>query len=277
MTSTEQPFSRRVRLFVAYDGGPFSGFAINVGVRTIAGDLSAALERVLGHPVTLSVAGRTDKGVHASVQVCSFDVPVEFPLHRLNPARLAKSLNALCGPSISVREVSLVGSDFDARFSATWRRYHYTVWNDRAPNPHLAAYSWHVPDPLLLAAMNQAALPLLGQHDFSSFCRRPPATAGRPPYSLVRNVRSAEWTDLGDGRLRFEIEASAFCHQMVRSITALLVDVGRGRRRAVEVTGVLAAKDRARSTVVAPPHGLCLVGVGYPTDVSLRLPARRPS
>jgi tRNA pseudouridine38-40 synthase len=114
--------------------------------------------------------------------------------------------------------------------------------------------------------MNQGATPLVGEHDFSAFCRRPPTSPGHEERSLARRVTEATWEDLGDGRLRFDIAATSFCHQMVRSVTAMLVDVGRGRRRAADVVSTLASMDRAKSAGVAPPHGLCLVAVGYPAE-----------
>jgi tRNA pseudouridine38-40 synthase len=124
-----------------------------------------------------------------------------------------------------------------------------------------------VPAPLDLAAMRLACDPLLGEHDFSSFCRRP-----GPDVSLVRIVRDARWVDARDGVLQFEISASAFCHQMVRSLVGTLVDVGRGKTRAGELSGILAARSRAAASQPAPPHGLCLWAVDYESD-ALRAPA----
>lgn len=259
----EEPDPQRVRLLVAYDGTDFAGFAANEGVRTVAGELGAALERYLGAPVTLSVAGRTDKGVHASGQVCSFDLPTHIARERGDLTRLVRAVNSLCARDLAVLEAAAAAPDFDARFSARWRRYRYTVWNRPARHPLWDRHAWHVEAPLDLAAMGQAAVPLVGEHDFASFCRRPPDRRDGTPSSTVRRVLDADWADLGDGRLVFEIRATAFCHQMVRSVTGLLVDVGRGRRRAAEVRAVLAARDRGRSANVAPPHGLCLVEVGY--------------
>ena len=249
----------RVRLLVAYDGTAFHGFAPNRDVVTVAGALADAIERVVGEPVTLTGAGRTDAGVHAWGQVVSFDPTGDVDLRRLQ-----RSVNGLCGPAIAVREATKAPDSFDARFSARWRRYRYSVLNDPAPSPFLASTAWHVPEPLDVAAMRLACDPLIGEHDFSSFCRVPRVPAGEPPTSLVRRVREAMWTDAGDGLLRFEISATAFCHQMVRSIVGLHVDVGRGRRHAGDVLGILRARDRAANTSnVAPPHGLCLWEVGY--------------
>jgi tRNA pseudouridine38-40 synthase len=187
--------------------------------------------------------------------VVSFDVPDGTDL-----GRLQHGVNALCGPQIVVREAEAVDDDFDARRSATARTYRYTVLNRPVPDPFLAATSWHVAPALDRRAMVLGCDPLIGEHDFSSFCRRPRT---EEPVSLVRRVRDARWDDLGDGVLRFEITANAFCHQMVRSLVGTLVDVGRGRRRAGEVMGILRAQDRQAAGQPAPPHGLCLWSVTY--------------
>jgi len=134
------------------------------------------------------------------------------------------------------------------------------VLNQPTPDPFLAATAWHVEVPLDIARMRLACDPLIGEHDFSSFCRRP---KGDGEVSLVRRVLDARWTDDGDGLLRFDIEATAFCHQMVRSIVGTLVDVGRGRLRAGQVKGILAARDRGAAGEPAPPHGLSLEEVVY--------------
>ena len=250
----------RVALVVAYDGAPFHGVAENVGVRTVAGTLREALERVLGHPISLTVAGRTDRGVHAWGQVVTFDARAD----RLDPAALQRACNRLCRPSIVVRSVEVKPPTFDARFSATSRVYRYRVLAAPLPNPFLRAVTWHVAEPLDLNAMRLGADALLGEHDFSSFCRRPKSSNPLDePASLVRDVRRIEWRARPDDVLEMEIEAGSFCHQMVRSITGTLVDVGAGRLRAGEVRGILAAKDRAAAGRVAPPDGLVLWEVRY--------------
>jgi len=245
----------RVKLVVAYDGRGFAGFAPNVGVRTVGGTLQAALERVLRHPVELAVAGRTDAGVHAAGQVVSFDARGEG----LDLARIQRAVNRMLRPAIAVRSAEVASRDFDARFSARARRYRYMVLNRPTPDPFLAATAWHVEAPLELAAMRLACDPLIGEHDFSSFCRRPKGD----PAPLVRRVLDARWRDEGDGLLRFDIEATAFCHQMVRSIVGTMVDVGRGRRLAGEVKGILTARDRSAAGDPAPPHGLSLEEVVF--------------
>ncbi len=255
--------TRNVRLTVAYDGTEFRGFAESDGVRTVMGELRRAVETIVRCPVELVMAGRTDAGVHGWGQVVSGELPAATDLRRL-----ARSINGMCSPDISVRDAVWAEPSFSARFSATGRTYRYHVWNDPAPNPLLARTSWHVPQPLDVAAMNTAAVALLGEHDFSSFCRRPKPGAGFDEPSLVRRLHSASWTSTevdqwGTALLRFEITASSFCHQMVRSIVGTLVDVGLGRRRADSMLATLAALDRNAAGQVAPPTGLVLWSVDY--------------
>lgn len=254
----EEP-ARRVRLLVAYDGTPFAGFARNEGVRTVAGDLEAHISRVLHEPVALTAAGRTDRGVHAWGQVVTFDT--RSP--RLDLQRLQKSINAVLGPEIAVREATLVPAGFDARFSARWRRYRYTIWRNPAPNPFLAGTAWHLPVPLDLDAMRAASGHFVGCHDFSSFCRRPPVGPDGRERSLERTVLELEWSEPDLDILQLEITAVAFCHQMVRAITGTIVDVGRGRFRPDEIPSILDARDRNAAGRLAPPQGLCLWEVGY--------------
>jgi tRNA pseudouridine38-40 synthase len=246
----------RVRLVVAYDGSGFHGFAATPGVPTVAGALGDALARVLGHPVSLSCAGRTDRGVHAAGQVVSFDARAED----LDLERVQRSVNKLCAPAVVVREASVVPDTFDARHSATARRYRYTVLNTPVPDPLLAGRVWWVGEPLELAALRLGCDPLIGEHDFTSFCKVP---RGVETFTMVRRVVDARWVVLDDGLLRFDIEASSFCQQMVRSIVGLLVDVGRGKARAGDVAAILRARDRSLVRTVAPPHGLVLWEVLY--------------
>jgi tRNA pseudouridine38-40 synthase len=250
----------RVRATIAYDGSAFHGFAAQPGVKTVAGTLASTLERVLRHPVELTCAGRTDAGVHGWGQVVSFDAAAD----RLDATQLQHAVNGLCGPGIVVRSIGAADTtDFSARFDAKARRYRYTVLNRPVPDPFLASTSWHVPQPLDLVRMQAACDPLIGEHDFTSFCRRPKE---QPDSPLTRRVLSAHWEldpAAGEGVLRFWIEATAFCHQMVRSITGTLVDAGLGRRTAADVLVALRAKDRSTAGPVAPPHGLVLWEVVY--------------
>jgi tRNA pseudouridine38-40 synthase len=265
----------KARLVVAYDGSGFHGFAVNEGVQTVAGTLTEAISTVVRMPVTVTGAGRTDAGVHAWGQVISVELPDET-----NLGDLTRRLNRLCSPGIAVRSAEHVAEEFDARFSAQWRHYHYDVWNAPYPNPLIATHSWHVSTALGVDAMNDAARHLLGEHDFASFCRRPKVDDGAPEATLVRNVLAAQWSDVTafwEARctdsvhlapenarlLRFEIRANAFCHQMVRSIVGTLVDVGSGKLAASDMPTIIGSADRHAAGQVAPPHGLTLWDVGY--------------
>ena len=247
----------RVRLIVAYNGALFHGFAIQPGQLTVAGALKASIDRALRADVTLVGAGRTDTGVHAWGQVVTFDAEEE----RFDALKLQRSLNGTLSPAIVARAVEVVDAGFDARRSALTRRYRYTVLNRDVPDPFLAATTWHVPGELSLAALRLSCDPIIGEHDFTSFCRAPRRD---PDASLVRRVDEARWLDLGDGRLRFDIEASSFCHQMVRSLVGTMLEVGRGRRTAGDMAGVLRARDRSLAGNIAPARGLCLWSVTYP-------------
>ena len=252
--------SVRVKLLVAYDGRGFKGFAAQPGQKTVGGALAHALERTLQAPVELTCAGRTDTGVHAWGQVVSFDAAED----RFDPDAILRASNKLMAPTIVVRSVEQAEDGFDARRWAKARSYRYTVVNRPVPDPFLAATAWHVEEVLDVRAMQLACDPLIGEHDFSTFCRaRRASNANGDPPSMVRKVRSAEWRDLGDGILRFDVTSSSFCHQMVRSLVGTMVEMGRGRRKAGEMAGILRAESRAAAGHLAPPHGLCLWAVDY--------------
>lgn len=234
-----------VRLDLAYDGTDFHGYARQPDVRTVQGELEAALGRRLG-PVQTVVAGRTDAGVHAAHQVVSFEVD---PLPDVD--RLVASLRKMLPPDIVITSGAAAPDGFSARFSARSRTYRYVVETGPVADPFWRRFRWHVPYPLDVPIMDAAARGLVGEHDFGSFCRRAP---GR---STVRTVFAAAWEPAEHG-VEFEVTAKAFCHQMVRSIVAACVDVGRGRLPAVYVAELLEARDRSMGRGAAPPHGLTL-------------------
>ncbi len=254
---------RRARLTVAYDGTSFHGFAENDGVRTVMGELREAVERVVRQHVDLVGAGRTDAGVHGWGQVVSCDLPDDTDLDVL-----VRRVNRMCAPAVVARDAAWAESaEFSARFSAKWRHYRYDIWNAPQPNSFLASTSWHVAQPLSLPTLHLTCDPLIGEHDFSSFCRRPKSVVGQAEPSMSRRVMIARWSevssDYGRGLLRFDIRANAFCHQMVRAIVGTMVDAGAGRLNAGDIRGILLAKDRQPAGQVAPAHGLCLWQVGY--------------
>ncbi|MCL4293385.1 MAG: tRNA pseudouridine(38-40) synthase TruA [Acidimicrobiia bacterium] len=241
------------RLLLAYDGTDFHGFAAQPGMRTVAGVLGDALARHLRGPAALTVAGRTDAGVHAWGQVVSFVAPPGT-----EPERLARAVNSMLAPEVVVRAAALAPPGFDARRSARWRRYRFTVLNRPVPDPFRARFEWWVPDPIDVRALYLAADPFVGEHDFAAFCRKGPEGT-----TTTRRVLDSAWRDLGDGRLRYEVRASAFCWQMVRSMVGTMVEAGRGRRRPGDVMAALRSRDRSVAGPVAPPNGLCLWEVGY--------------
>ena len=241
------------RLDLAYDGSGFRGWAANAGVRTVQGCLEEALAVALRHPVETAVAGRTDAGVHARGQVVSFSVP-----EPLDPSRLERSINRLLGPEVVARAVTEVPEGFDARRSAVSRTYRYFLDDGPVPDPARRWNTWHFGSPLGEEAMNAAAAGFLGEHDFASLCR---AAGGA---STVRRVLAAAWWREAGGLLVFEVKASAFCHQMVRSMVAICVEAGRGRLDPAAVPGIIAARDRQAGRGTVPPHGLTLWDVGYP-------------
>jgi tRNA pseudouridine38-40 synthase len=246
--------TRVVRLLLAYDGTGFRGWAAqrDPSLRTVEGELSAALERIGNEPVKLSVAGRTDAGVHARGQVTSFATTTD-----LAPERIRDSVNALLGPELVVRRSSDAPEGFDARFSATAREYRYVIATGDVADPFTARYVWHRPSPLHVPSMRRAAVTLLGEHDFASFCRNP--GRGR---STVRDLhRVAVRRD--EELVAITFRANAFLHQMVRSVVGTLVMVGTGRLEPDAVEAILAARDRSAAPQIAPPNGLTLERVFY--------------
>ena len=259
-----------LRLVVAYRGTTFHGFVAQPGVPSVGGLLTDVVSRALRvPPIELVVAGRTDRGVHAWGQVVSFTVPTAA-LHTVGSLedgleRLQRVVNKVLDPEIVVRSIEVVDPGFDARYSATARLYRYTVVNRPWPDPFLTDVAWHVAPPLDRASMTLACDPLIGLHDFSSFCRRPKRSDGAE-VPLHRRIHSIRWEEGEDGVLSCWIEAKAFCHQMVRSIVGTLVEVGRGKKKAGEIMGIIEARDRRAAGDLAPPHGLCLWSVRYPDD-----------
>ena len=315
----------RLRLDVAYDGTDFHGWARQPALRSVQAELEAALRAVLrvpaAVPVRVAVAGRTDAGVHATGQVCHCDVPADS-LARLAIARpptttgsapagsttpqfagslcreplpasefvagsaLRRRLNGLLPVDLRVRRVSWAPDGFDARWSASWRRYEYRVADDPADqDPRTRSHVlWH-PRPLDVAAMDAAARPFLGEHDFAAYCR------ARPDASSVRTIHEIGWrrvpileaqgADLGSpaaatpGAIAFGVRADAFCHSMVRSLVGAFLAVGDGRWPVERPGELLAEGVRVASIATAPAHGLTFVEVGYPPDADLAAQAVR--
>ncbi len=248
----------RVRMTLAYDGTPFHGFASNPDVRTVQDDLEAALATVLRQPTPVTCAGRTDRGVHARGQVVSFDAAADH----FEATALTRALNRMLGPHVAVRGVARVADDFDARFSCVARTYRYRVLNAPTPDPLVHNLVWHVREPLDLAAMQLAADQILGEHDFTTFSKKNKSKLNE---TFVRTVQHATWHRSGS-TVQLDISANAFTHQMVRSLVGMFVEIGRGRRRAVDMGTALRALDRAAAPSPAPPQGLVLHHAHYHDD-----------
>jgi tRNA pseudouridine38-40 synthase len=261
---------RRVMMLVAYDGSGFHGFAPQPGHRTIGGSLIETLSLISGRPVALTCAGRTDAGVHALGQVVHADLDEVFVAGVISDAdevsRLARSLTRQLGPHIAVLDARVAAEGFDARFSAVARRYRFDILTGSWPDPLLRGRAWHVPGRRDVSAMRLAADALLGTHDFAAFCRRPEGEEGPLERRVVETSLKSGMGDSGRV-LRFEIEANAFCHRMVRSVVGTLVSVGEGRLTAADVVAILRSGDRARGSRTAPADGLVLELVRYPPEL----------
>jgi tRNA pseudouridine38-40 synthase len=249
----------RLRLDVAYDGTDFSGWAVQPGRRTVAGVLHQELERIAGTVSGLTVAGRTDAGVHATGQVCHVDVPATT-WAELAPT-LLRRLAGLLPADVRVFAARAEPPGFDARFSALSRRYEYRVTD--APygaNPLRRHDTLAWPRPLDLGPLNAAAAGLRGHHDFAAYCRR------KEHATTVRAVSRLDWRRAPDRILVATVEADAFCQAMVRSLVGAMLAAGDGRRPVSWPTSLLARRERASEVGVAPAHGLTLVEVTYPDD-----------
>jgi tRNA pseudouridine38-40 synthase len=254
----------RVRIDLAYDGTEFSGWAAQPGQRTVEGVLSETLGHVLRLPeaVRLTVAGRTDSGVHARGQVAHADVPADA--WTAHADAVLRRLGRALPPDIRVRSIDVAPDGFNARFSALWRRYAYRICDDPARADPLRRRDtlWH-PRLLDLAAMNEAASLLLGEHDFAAFCRK------REGATTVRALRRLAWERDADGVAVGGVVADAFCHNMVRALVGALLPVGEGDRPVSWPAEVLAAAVRDPAVRVVPAHGLSLEEVRYPSPDQL--------
>ena len=281
----------RLRLDIAYDGTHFSGWAKQPGLRTVQGELEAALATVLraaAQPPLLTVAGRTDAGVHATGQVAHLDLTdaqlghVAAP-HGRNEKRqepmlvLPKRLNGIAGlgSDVYVARASIAPPGFDARFSPIWRRYEYRIADAAATrNPLQRHHTIWYPAVLELEAMNAAAAELLGLHDWAAYCRP------REGATTIRELQEFTWARDSDGVLVARLKADAFCHSMVRALVGAAVSVGEGKLASERLLGIRSEAKRTSEFKVMPAHGLTLTEVGYPDDPgarALQTRARRDS
>lgn len=261
----------RIRIDLAYDGGGFHGWAAQPGLRTVQGELSAAAATALRVPsVHLVCAGRTDTGVHARGQVVHLDVEPEALARSAGRSpdppleALGRRLNGILPADVRVRRAVEAAPGFDARFSALWRRYAYRVADSPAAvDPLVRGHVLAWPRPLDVDRLNEAAVLLVGQHDFASFCKQ------REGATTIRVLQELSWRRLPSGVLEATVRADAFCHSMVRSLVGCLIAVGEGRRPVAWAGDVLAAERRDASVAVVHAHGLTLEEVAYPPDAEL--------
>ena len=261
----------RLRIDLAYDGTEFHGWATQPGLRTVQETVETALAQALRvEGVRVTCAGRTDTGVHARGQVSHLDIDEEVLAASAGRSKVAPSdallrrLNGILPEDVRVRRVAEAAPGFDARFSARWRRYAYRIADTPAlldPLRRRFVLGW--PRELDLAAMNEAAAALTGEHDFASFCRR------REGATTIRRLIELSWSRDPQGLAVATVRADAFCHNMVRALVGCLITVGEGRRPPGWAYDVLAAGVRDPAVTVVHPHGLTLEEVDYPPDDEL--------
>ncbi|HET9500467.1 MAG TPA: tRNA pseudouridine(38-40) synthase TruA [Marmoricola sp.] len=267
----------RLRIDLAYDGAGFHGWARQPALRTVQGDLEGALDLVLRvDGCALTVAGRTDTGVHARGQVAHLDVDPESIKAAAGRSAapvldaLARRLNGVLQPDVRVHRISAAPTGFDARFSAVWRRYAYRIADrtdlvDPLRRGHVLAWGRE----LDLTRMNEAAALLLGEHDFAAFCKK------REGATTIRSLLDLRWDRAAEGVAVATVRADAFCHNMVRSLVGCMIAVGEGRREPAWAGQVLAAGVRDPGVTVVHAHGLTLEEVGYPDEGELGARAER--
>ena len=241
------------RVVIEYDGTDFCGFQFQPSLRTIAGEVEKTLSRLFVQPVKVTSAGRTDSGVHASGQVISFRAHDRFPVEKL-----AIALNSAFPRDLTARDASRVDDGFSARFSALERRYIYRVLNRPQPSAVLRRFVHHEYRKIDDDRMRAAAVHLLGEHDFLTFCGVLPESGG-----TIRDIAGLDISRSGE-RLDFALRGRSFLHRMVRIVVGTLLDVGARKTEPDGVLAMLAARDRRVAGPTAPAAGLTLVSVHYP-------------
>jgi len=261
----------RLRIDLSYDGSGFHGWARQDGLRTVQGDVERALDTVLrSSGTTLTVAGRTDTGVHARGQVAHVDVEPDALSAAAGRSQdppataLVRRLNGVLDPDVRVRRIGEAPAGFDARFSAVWRRYAYRIADrpdvvDPLTRGHVLAW----PRFLDLGLMNEAGSALVGEQDFAAFCKK------REGATTVRTLLDLRWQRDPSGVAVATVRADAFCHHMVRALVGCLLAVGEGRREPSWAAQVLLARQRDPAVTVVHAHGLTLEEVAYPPDADL--------
>jgi tRNA pseudouridine38-40 synthase len=243
---------RNIKLTIEYDGTGYHGWQVQPNVRTIQGVLEGKLEQITGERVRLIASSRTDAGVHALGQVANFKTHSS-----LDARSFLRALNSLLPEDIRVKEVEGVDESFHARFRAKGKIYEYRIFNGELPTPFYRHFSWFVPGKLDLARMREAAMKLVGRHDFSSFC-----SSGSDHATPIREIYGIKVERRGE-LIVIWIEANAFLKQMIRNIVGTLVDVGKRKLTPSQFGRIFEARDRRRAGIAAPARGLFLVRVNY--------------
>ncbi len=243
---------RRVLLVVQYDGTDYHGFQRQPGLPTVQQELERALGKLLNEKVVITAAGRTDAGVHALGQTVTFETTSPIPIDRIVTA-----LNALLPQAVSAVSAHEAPPDFHPRYDAVGKLYGYRILNRELPSPFIGRYAWHIPEPLDVGSMREAARVLRGRHDFVAF-----SSAGGSAEGTIRELRRLDVQQAGD-LIEIRAEADGFLYRMVRRIVGTLVEVGHGRLSVGQVEAILAGRDRRQVPRVAPPQGLSLIKVIY--------------
>jgi tRNA pseudouridine38-40 synthase len=255
--------ARTLKLTLAYDGTEFYGWQRQASERTVQAVLEDTLAPIEKRPVIVTGAGRTDAGVHAAAQVVSLTLERAIAIDELQ-----RALNATLPGDVRVVRIEEAPTDFNARHDARQKTYHYAIWNGVSVPPLVRRSALHVPQPLDVDAMNDAASALVGEHDFASFQAAGSAvksTVRRVLSSVVREVDISPFASIADGDrlLRYEIVGNGFLRHMVRTIAGTLVEFGWRGKSAAEMRAIIAARDRSHASATAPPHGLTLWKVEY--------------
>ncbi len=243
------------RLLIAYDGSNYGGWQVQPNALSIQELIQTTLSKILRIPTNVTGSGRTDAGVHAFGQVAHFSHQEPIDLKKL-----ALSLNGLLPPDIRIRSISEVDSNFHARYSAKGKIYHYHIHLDPIHSPFSKMYRYHVPHPVNLELLAQAATLFVGTHDFTSFSNQ--AHRGSAAHDPIRTISRIEIVPQ-DGGVRLEFEGNGFLYKMVRNIVGTLLEVSNGKIPLEKIPEIFAAKNRSQAGTTAPPHGLFLFEVKY--------------
>jgi len=258
------------KLTLNYDGTGYHGWQVQPGLATVQGTLAEAIYRITGETLLPQGSGRTDAGVHALAQVASFALEVAIP-----PANLLRALNSALPASVRVLAAEHAAADFHARYSAIGKTYEYRIFErrglgegERICPPFVAPYAWDCRWPLDLAAMEDAAARLLGEHDFAAFAASDPDRTTREeaptePVDTTRTILASSWFRTPDS-LIYRVSGNGFLHHMVRNIVGTMADVGRGALEPADMDRILDSRDRSKAGPTAPARGLFLVAVEYP-------------